>query len=525
MYTKNTSERRYFLGIDIGTYESKGVLVKDDGQILASAARPHGLELPRPGWAEHDADGVWWSDFKSITRELLDRTGIQPEMVQAVGCSAIGADMLPVDNQGKPLRKAILYGIDTRAVKEISELNQALGPENILRLSGNTLSAQAIGPKILWYRRHEPELFDKTARIMTATSYLVYRLTGRVVIDFYTAPSYAPLFDINALRWDKEACAYVLGDVGLLPELAWPGEVAGTVTGAAAQECGLVPGTPVVAGTCDAAAEAIAVGVTEPGDMMIMYGTTMFFIHVTSQLTVSKELWSSVYCEPGMYAVAGGMATAGAITRWFRDTLAPELVASEHSGGENAYARLTAEATASPPGSRGLVVLPYFSGERTPINDPAARGIIAGLTLSHNRGDLFRAILEGTAYGVRHHLMTMAGLGMTPGRLVAVGGGTKSPLWLKIVSDVAGFKQELYPGNPGASYGDAFLAALGTGMFSKLSEIKKRWLGEPEVVLPEDGATRAYYDEFYALYRELYTKTKDIAHRLAALGESYEAGS
>lgn len=504
----------YFLGIDIGTYESKGVIAERSGRVLAQAVRPHGLSIPKPGWAEHDADGVWWSDFCHLSRELLQKSGVSPKSIAGVAASAIGPCMLPVDREGRPLRPAILYGIDTRTHQEIEELNQLFGPEKIRTACGSYLSSQAVGPKILWFRKNEPDLYARTARVMTATSYLVMKLTGRVVMDYYTAGSWHPLLNLRTLQWDPEFAAPIC-PVEMLPDLDWSPRVAGRVTAAAARETGLAEGTPVAVSTVDAAAEGVSCGVTSPGDLMLMYGTTLFFIHVTEQYTPTAELWPLVYLEPGSWAQAAGMATTGALTRWFRDQLGTPEVEAERAGGENAYAALARLAAGSPIGSRGLVTLPYFSGERTPINDPMARGVIAGLTLSHTRGDIYRSILEGTAYGVKHHLEAMEATGCHPRRLVAVGGGTRNDLWLQIVSDVTGQPQEVPALTIGASYGDAFLAATAVGMYNRLEDVHQ-WVQVARTVTPNPEAT-SLYQPYYAVYRKLYPDIQEELHRLAEL--------
>lgn len=509
----------YFMGIDIGTYESKGVIVTRDGHVVAQAARPHGLSIPRPGWAEHDADGVWWSDFCNLSQELLQKSGLPPASIAGVAASAIGPCMLPVDREGRPLRPAILYGIDTRAHQEIEELNQLFGPEKIRASCGSYLSSQAVGPKILWFRKNEPELYARTARIMTATSYLVMKLTGRVVMDYYTAGSWHPLLNLHTLQWDSDFCKPICPP-DMLPDLDWSPRIAGRVTAEASRQTGLVEGTPVAVSTVDAAAEAVSCGVTSPGDLMLMYGTTLFFIHVTEQYTPTAELWPLVYLEPGTWAQAAGMATTGALTRWFRDQFGFPELEREKAGGENAYASLAKLAADSPCGSRGLITLPYFSGERTPINDPKARGVIAGLTLSHTRGDVYRSILEGTAYGVRHNLEAMAATGHKPRRLVAVGGGTRNDLWLQIVSDVTGQPQEVPSTTIGASYGDAFLAATAVGMYKHLEDVH-RWVQIDRTVVPRKEAT-TLYDSYYSVYRSLYLHMQEDMHRLADLSSITE---
>lgn len=506
----------YLLGVDIGTYESKGVIADFAGNVVAQAACAHGLDLPRPGWAEHDADQVWWHDFCLLVKRLLEQSGISASRIAAVGCSGIGPDLLPVDEKGQPLRPAILYGIDTRASTEIADLESRLGQERIMQVSGNSLSSQSVGPKILWLARHEPDVFRRTRHILTATGYLVFRLTGKTLIDKYTAATFAPLFDINTLDWNEAMCEGIVSPQ-LLPTPAWSAEIAGPITPEAASLTGLRAGTPVIVGTTDASAEAVSVGVTRPGDLMIMYGTTLFLIHVTDHLVVDPHLWAGVYLAPQRWALAAGMATSGAITRWFRDEFSVPEKLAEASGGQNAYAALAHEAAKIPPGSQGLLVLPYFSGERTPINDPLARGVIAGLVLSHTRNHVYRAILEGVAYGLAHNLEVIHEAGVTTQSAVAVGGGTRNELWLQIVSDVTGVDQIVPAQTIGAAYGDAFLAGLGIGWFKQLDDVHS-WVKPSKIVKP-NPKTLEMYRPYYREYRHLYLNLKEQLHTLAHLGE------
>lgn len=500
------------LGIDVGTYSSKGVLVTPDGQVLKSRVVEHGLDIPRPGWAEQDAEGVWWADVVALCRGLLDGQPYGGADVAAVSLSAIGPCLLPLDRKGRPLRPGILYGVDTRATEEIAYLEATLGQEAIFALSGMSLSSQAIGPKILWLKRHEPEIWRQTARLTTASSYLSYRLTGEHVMDRHTASHYIPLFDLERLEWTDRYAAEV-ADPALLPRLGWSDEQAGEVSPAGARESGLKAGTPVAVGAVDALAEAVSVGVIQPGDLMVMYGSTTFFILVQERPTPDPRMWTVAGARRGQYNLAAGMATTGSLTRWFRDELARDLNEAE------AYERLYQGAEGVPPGARGLLVLPYFSGERTPINDPKARGLIAGLSLSHSRDELFRAVLEGVGYGIRHNLETFRAIGAPVRRVVAVGGGTKGRTWLQIVCDISGQEQLLPEVTIGASYGDAFLAGVVGGLLRW--EDLGRWVRLRERVAP-DPAHQARYDELYRLFLELYASTRPLVHRLA--GMSQEAG-
>lgn len=489
------------LGIDVGTSASKAALVRQDGTLLRTHSVEHEISIPRPGWAEQDADGVWWADVVTLCRAVLDGKPYSGRDVAGVGVSAIGPCMLPLDRTGRPLRPGILYGIDTRAAAEILQLEHDIGEDEMFDRCGMTLSSQAVGPKILWFRRHEPDLWRLTSRITTASSYLTYRLTGEHVIDRHTASHFLPLTDAGTLDWSSRWSDHIL-DGQALPRQAWSDELAGTVTASAASETGLAQGTPVAVGAVDALSEAISVGVTEPGDLMITYGSTAFFILVLDRPRPDRRLWSLAGAFAGQHNLAAGMATTGVLTRWFRDQLA--------SGAE--YADLFADAAEVAPGAGGLLMLPYFSGERTPRNDSAARGVVAGLSLSTTRAHLFRAVLEAVGYGVRHNLETFGELRAPIRRVVAVGGGTQTATWPQIVSDITGVSQLVPKTSVGASYGDAFLAGLAAGLLTR--DQLAEWI-KPGITVEPNSHLRELYDLRFRDYLALYDQTREIVHHLS----------
>ena len=493
----------YTLGVDIGTFESKGVLVDGDGQVIASAARRHEMIVPQPGWAEHRPDQDWWGDFVFITRTLLAESGVAPADIIAVACSAIGPCMLPVDGDGTPLMNGVLYGVDTRAQTEIDTLNRQIGAAAILDRCGNALTSQSVGPKILWLKNQHPGLFAKTAKILTSTSYLVMKLTDEVVIDHYTAANFSPFYDANTLDWTDELAPGIVPR-DMLPRLMWSTEIAGRISAAAATETGLAAGTPVTAGTIDAAAEAVSVGVRTPGDMMMMYGSTIFIITLTDARVRDPALWYAPWLTPGTHASMAGLATSGTLTHWFRDQFSRELTRDE------AFGVLADEAAAAPPGAGGLLMLPYFSGERTPIHDPMARGAFFGLNLTHTRGHMYRALIEGIAFGTRHVIETFQQAGQRPTRVLAVGGGTKNAQWLQATSDISGLDQIICEKTVGASFGNAFLAACAVGA-ADYGDISQ-WNRAADTVKAVD---QPVYERQYGLFRQLYEQTKDIAHALS----------
>ncbi len=488
------------LGIDTGTASTKGVLVTADGDVVATAVRKHAMSLPRPSWAEVDARSVWWDDLVAVARELMGQVG--EGRVVGMCVSGLGPCLLVCDGDLEPVRPAILYGIDGRAEREIAELTERLGSDAILDRCGKALSTQAVGPKMLWFRRHEPEAWARGARWYNSNSYLTAKLTGEYVLDHHTASQCDPLYDVRRNTWIDEWVTEVAGAIEM-PRLVYPHEVVGTVTTEAAAATGIPAGTRVSPGTVDAWAEAFSVGARKPGDLMIMYGSSLFFVQVLRHFRTHPKLWTTVGVEPGQYTVAAGMSTSGSLTSWVQ----------ELAGGVS-FETLVAEASAIAPGSDGLLMLPYFAGERTPIFDPHARGVLAGLTLTHRRGHLYRAVYEGIAFGIRQIIDFLEHADDPIRRIVAVGGGTQGGLWTQIVSDVTGRSQHLPAQTIGASYGDALLSAIGIGLVPPDTD----WAVEASVVEPRTEA-REVYDGLYAAYGALYPATASVVHELAALQE------
>lgn len=489
---------RAFLGVDVGTSSTKGVVVLEDGAIARSATRQHSPQRPTPGHVEMDPV-IWWDELVSLAQEL---TGDGAFDVAAVGVSGMGPCVVLTDGDAQPVRSAILYGVDSRAGAQIRALEAELGREAIRLRCGSVLSSQAAGPKIRWVRDQEPRAYAEARRFFMTSSWLVHQLTGAYRMDRHSASQCTPMLDLATGEWHQPWAEQVAPGLEL-PELAWPGEVVGHTV----HQIGGVPaGVPVVAGTIDAWAEAVSVGAQQPGDLMLMYGTTMFLIATADTPRSSEVMWGTIGAYPGTYNLAGGMAASGSVTAWVRDL----------TGGAD-FEDLLVEAEESGSGARGLLMLPYFDGERTPVSDPRARGLVAGLTLGHTRGDLYRAALEATAYGVRHNVESYREEGVQVHRVVAVGGGVQHPLWPQVVSDVTGLEQVIPTITIGASYGMAYLAAAAVGE----ADINA-WNPPARTTIP-DPARRARYDELYRNYRDLYPATRAVAHALADLQHSTDA--
>jgi xylulokinase len=482
----------YVLGIDIGTGSSKAVAVDERGEIRATEQVAHEISRPRPGWAEHDP-ATWWSEVSSLSRRVVERVGESPA---AVCVSGMGPCLAPATADGQPVRGAILYGIDTRAEAEIAELGEEIGDDDLLARGGSLLSSQAVGPKLLWLQRHEPEVWARTRRFFMPSSYAVWQLSAEYVLDHHSASQCNPLYDLTANRWSDEMAERVAPGLEL-PRLLWPADVAGSVTASAAEATGLAAGSPVLAGTIDAWAEAESIGATQPGDVMLMYGSTMFLTKVVGRGTRSPRLWATAGVHQGTETLAAGMATGGIVATRFGDLVGEPLET------------LNEAAAAVPAGAGGLLVLPYFAGERTPIFDPHARGLLLGLTLSHGRAEIMRAILEAVALGVRHNLAAFDEVSPPASRFVAVGGGARTTTWPQIVSDVSGIPQLLPRHTGGAALGDAMLAAGAAG-FSGADE----WNPIDSTIEPNRDLG-PFYADLFDRYLEAYLATRNVVHALA----------
>lgn len=508
----------YIIGVDIGTQGIKGALLNEELKVVEKVYTETYYIQPKPNWVEHDAEKVWWDGFKNIVKKLLEK--VPAEEIAGVGCSGVSPCMLPLDKRDRPLRNAILYGIDTRSKEEVKEMTARLGEEKVLEINRRPLTTQSVGPKILWYQKNEPEKFERTEKIFTSSNYIVYKLTGNYVLDHSQACEFSPFYNYNKRDWDREIIDFFRVPFKMFPPLKNPYDIAGTITKEAAKETGLPEDIPVVVSTVDAFTELVSAGGVSKGEATLIYGTTGIVAIATEKMPVVKDVY--IYPHPlfeDLYMVVGAMATTAALTKWFRDNFGDLEKLMEKRTGVNAYELLSRQAEEIAPGSEGLMVLPYFNGERTPLNDPLARGVFMGLTTYHSRAHIYRALLEGAAYGFKHHFDLFADYGFEVSQLVACGGGAKSDLWVQIVSDVTGYDQ-LLPNIPiGSEIGSAYLVAKAIGLHDDFQVIRKAVSGNGINKVTANKKNNALYQGYYQIYRNLYNSIKDDMHALALLTE------
>lgn len=504
-------KKAYFMGIDTGTNSSKGVLIDDEGNIIAEHSTEHAMTNPAPGHYEHDADKDWWGDLCIISNALIEKSGVDPANIKAVGTSALGADCLPVDEECRPLRQAILYGIDARATDEMAELTEMYGEEQIKKWYGRPLCSSDVMPKILWIKNKEPEVYAKTHKFLTGSSFITAKLTGNYAVDrFLGLASFNPLY-FNDGTPNPETCKPICRP-DQLAEVKEANDIAGYVTEQASKETGLAVGTPVIVGTDDSGAEAISTGVVAAGKMMIQFGSSIYMILGTEGLVDDDRLWREEFIVPGLCDISAGTNAAGSLTKWYRDTVFPDAMEIEKNGGLDAYQTMMQGVGEIPPGSDGLITLPYFAGERTPINDPKAKGILFGLTLSHTRRHMYRSALEAVGYSVNQQLKIMMSHDVPIDQIFAVGGGVKNDLWMQIVADIVGKEISTPAITVGASFGDALMAASGIKhpgfeSFASLTNFIK-----PGKTYVPNMENHEIYKKYQAVYDALYPATVDLMH-------------
>jgi xylulokinase len=502
---------QYFMGIDVGTNETKGVLVDSACNIVAISTQKHDIDNPSPNFFEQDAEKIWWSDVCCVSLALIQKSGVPPEEISCLGISALGCDCVPVDENCTPLCKAILYGIDSRSYKEIEYLNGYYG-EDAEKLFGHPLCSSDISPKILWIKNNLPDVYSKTYKFLTASSFITAKLTGRFCIDKYLAEDFAPLYNLKTDTVNEEMCG-IFCKPSQLAEIMGSTEIAGNITSKASIETGLTEDTKVLVGTGDSGAEAISTGIFQPGDIMIQLGSSCYIIYLAEKLINDNRVWPGKFIIPNTFSVCAGTNTAGTLTKWFRDELYFDMVEAQTAGGKNAFTSMAEDIRNIPAGSDGLITLPYFAGERTPINDPFAKGVFFGLKLTHTRSHLYKSALEGIGYSIAQHFDVLKENNLPIKKIMVVGGGTQNMPWLQIVADILGKTICTSKVTIGACFGDAIMAALANGAYSGWADLEN--VIKPALEIKPNMLNHAVYQKNCKIFNELYSSTKEMMHSVS----------
>lgn len=494
----------YFLGIDTSTTGSKALLIDEAGQVLATTSSSHTLQTPKPLWSEQNPL-EWWDAVAASIRAVLLKAGVRGDEVSAIGLTGQMHGLVLLDEAGEVLRPAILWN-DQRTQSQCDEIHRRIGRERFIQITGNVALTGFTAPKILWVAQNEPEIYARAKHVLLPKDYIRYCLTGDFAMDKADGAG-TVLFDLRARDWSDEVLATLDIPREWMPKTFEGSEFTGRVCADAAKLTGLKVGTPVAAGGGDQAAQAVGVGVVEPGVVALTVGTSGVVFATTPSALIEPEgrLHSFCHAVPGMWHFMGVMLSAAGSLQWYRDTLAQGM----------SFDDLLKEAEGVPAGSEGLQFLPYLSGERTPHPDPLARGAFIGLTLRHKRGHMTRAVLEGVAFGLKDSftLIQNAGLGSIT-QVRASGGGTKGALWRQILASV--LEAELVTVNTaeGAAFGAALLAGVGAGNWADVPSACRAAVKLTGSTLPNPADVQVYRKS-YALYRELYPALKASFEKMA----------
>lgn len=491
---------RYVLGIDTSTTATKAVLVDDSGRVAVAATSEYGFETPRPLWAEQDPD-LWWEATCTSIRSVLSISGVAGSEIAGIGLTGQMHGAVLLDAAGDVLRPAMLWN-DQRTGEECDVIRAALG-DRLVPITGNDALTGFTAPKLVWVRDHEPEIWQQTRHVLLPKDYVRFRLTG----DFATDASDGGgtlLFDLAERTWSAEVLDALGIERSWMPDVYEGSHVTGQIGSVAAELTGLVGGTPVVAGGGDQAANAVGVGVIDPGTMALSVGTSGVIFAPTDTPIYEQSGRVHAFCHavPDRWHLMGVMLSAAGSLRWLRDVLAPD----------REFADLIESADQVEAALDGLFFLPYLSGERTPHPDPLARGAFVGLTVRHDLRHMTRAVLEGVAFGLRDNLDLMVEVGLSiPRDIRASGGGTKSVLWRQIIADTLESDLSMADTSEGAAFGAALLAMVGIGWFDTASEAAGQVVTVDRSATP--GSRSADMVAAHRQYRDLYPALAPSFHR------------
>ncbi len=504
--------KTYILAHDTGTGGDKAVLTDLQGRIIHSAYQAYPVRYPRPDWAEQDPDELWRA-VAETTRQVIERAGIDPAEILGVGISAQMFNLLPVDEAYKPLTP-LLSWLDLRSVPQADRVLSGDTPDLLFRHTGNIPTAKDIIPKILWLKEERPELWARTAKLLDCKEYIIHRLTGRIATDWHGASVYF-LFDPHEKTWSEDACGRLGIPIDKLPEAYPCTQVIGEVTSQAAGETGLKAGTPVVICAGDVGVAQSGSGANGVGKAHLSVGTATW-VGVSIRPFVNdpvKPFWGLNHIAPDRWVLAGEMETGGGALMWFRDTFCQEESRQAKAAGVSTYEAISRMVAGVEPGADRLLFAPWLSGERAPVLDHYARGAWVGLSMSHTKAHLARAVMEGVAYHVRWICEALERLGLSLGSIHAIGGGSTSPVWSQIISDVTGRPLEIveHPLEAGAM-GAALTVAVGMGVYPDMDAVDDL-IRIARIVEPQP-ALAGRYQGLYEEYRQVYAALAPVFRRI-----------
>lgn len=507
---------QYLLGTDIGTSGTKTIMMDTTGKLISQDLQEYDVITPKPLWAEQWPD-VWYEATKDSIRNCVAKAkeaGVKAEDIKGIAISGLyGGSGIPLDENMKAVRPCMIW-MDRRADAETQWVLDNIGEDKLYEITHNGADPYYGYTKILWMKNNEPENWAKTKLFLPPNDYVIYKLTGEIAIDYSSAGNLGGVFDMNTRTWSQEMLDAMGIPMSMMPQrIVESTDIVGGMTKEAAEDLGLCEGLPVIASGIDCGAANIGLGVFEAGVYAAAIGTSMCGALISNE-PARKGLisWPYLYDAKNLaYHFAGGN-TAGAIVKWFRQQLCQWEIECQKNGGANSYDVLNGQAEAIPAGSEGLVVLPYFMGERSPVWDSDAKGTIVGLSLTHTKGHLYRAFLEAVAYCLRDSMEATAD---DMGEYILIAGGvTKSKVWRQIFADVTGYPVVCPVYDVEANMGDVMLAGIGTGILT-YEEVKK-WQVLDAPIMPNEENHKKY-NEYFALYKSIYKNLKADMKKLTEI--------
>jgi xylulokinase len=504
---------QYVIGCDIGSQSLKTILISAEGKICGEASASYPIDYPQPAWAEQSPE-AWMDALTASVGSLLADNGISSSQIVALGLDAQVDGVVAVDSTGKPLHPAIIW-MDRRAVSQCEAVGRQIAQETIFHITGLNLDPTHVAPKIRWLIDHDPNLFEKAASFLLPGSYVAFKLTGEMGVDYSNASS-TMLMDVRTRAWSQQMCDTFRIPMDRLPPIYPATQVLGTLHHEAAERLGLSESTKVILGSGDEHAACLGAGVIEPGLVCDIAGTAEPVCASSDSAMFDSSGLVETHCHahPDLWLLENPGFVSGANYRWFRDQFSTEEMNRAQRDGVDAYALLDNGAETVPPGSDGLIMLPCLMGAMTPTWNALARGTFMGFTLAHGRQHFSRAILEGSAYAVRDITDQMLHIGLSLREIRAVGGGARSPLWRQIKADVTGLPVSLTNTIETTALGAGILALTGSGLLDSLSEAVSLTTHVVETREP-NPENHKLYEEYYQLYRDTYFSLLPVFERAA----------
>lgn len=497
------------LGIDIGTSACKIAVFEKNGTVIAAGSGDYPVYYPQPGWAEQNPD-EWWTAVCETIKTLLEKNHIDAREIAGVGIDGQSWSAIPIDQEGNVLANTPIW-MDTRAQDICDRINREIGEENIFALTGNSLQPSYTTAKILWYKENLPQMYEKIDKILQSNAFIAYRLTGTLSHDMSQGYG-VHCFDMKNGCWNDEMCEKMGISRSFLPELVPCHQVVGTVTAKAAEKTGLAEGTPVVAGGLDAACGTLGAGVIHVGETQEQGGQAGGMSICIEEYAADPRLILGAHVVPGQWLLQGGTVGGGGVMRWFEKEFAGYEREIADRVGKSSLDQLNEIAQETPPGSDGVVFLPYMAGERSPIWDPNAKGVYYGLDFNKTKGHMVRAAMEGVAFSLKHNLDIAEDTGAKVEELRAMGGSANSLLWTQIKSDITGKPIVVPSSDTATTLGAVILAGVGVGVYKDFEEavhmtVKLTRRHEP------DMEKHRLYQKNYETYLELYKSLKSLMRK------------